>query len=702
MTISRLTVDKLGVKLYDRVSAVIAELVANSYDADATEVEIRAPMGELLASKTSGQIADHGFVIEVIDNGAGMTSNEVNDFYLVVGAERRNDPKRGDLSKKFKRHVMGRKGVGKLAPFGVCQKVEVITASGKQTSGKNEKGQKTTGYLTSHLILDRRAILNDTDKEYYPKVGNLDGVISSSLGTTIRLTIFDHRRVPEIIDFERQMAQRFGLPTSSWKIVLVDSQRKMSDPEFRREVGRFNLVIKPNTKISFNRNPNAPIDSKNPSDYHVQGSDGNDLPGVQPGFNHEGLFYPITGWAAYADKPYKDDLMAGIRIYCRGKIAAKTAVFNLHAGFTGEHDVRSYLIGELHANWLDEADDLIRTDRQDILWSHELGLTFQSWGQALVKAIGKITREPMRRDTWEQFRQVADLDNRIAENFPGKDHGTIREKTLEVAKTIAKAARRDELEDPEFVEAMVQLSLLLGPHVTLDEKLREAANSKDRPLGVITEVLKAARIAELSSFGRIADDRVKVIQTLESLKDEPKTIEDVFQQLLSAAPWLINPMWSPITANQTFETLKNEFRKFYRKRTGDDLNLGDFSAPNKRADFVLSSQDNAIQIIEIKRPSHSLKNEEMERMQRYADLMREFLDDAANKEFKDQFPKFHITLVCDELALSGVHKEAFAGLQKHENLTHINWTTFLLRTKRMHEEFLNEAERQKKLAIKGE
>lgn len=29
MTISRLTVDKLGVKLYDRVSAVIAEIIAN-------------------------------------------------------------------------------------------------------------------------------------------------------------------------------------------------------------------------------------------------------------------------------------------------------------------------------------------------------------------------------------------------------------------------------------------------------------------------------------------------------------------------------------------------------------------------------------------------------------------------------------------------------------------------------------------------
>lgn len=98
MTISRLTVDKLGVKLYDRVSAVIAELVANSYDADATEDEVVAPMTELLATKIGGKLKDKGYAIEVRDNGAGMTPQEVNDFYLVVGAERRNDPKRGDRS----------------------------------------------------------------------------------------------------------------------------------------------------------------------------------------------------------------------------------------------------------------------------------------------------------------------------------------------------------------------------------------------------------------------------------------------------------------------------------------------------------------------------------------------------------------------------------------------------------------------------
>ena len=219
MTISRLTVDKLGVKLYDRVSAVIAEIIANSYDADATEVVITAPMGEMLARKQQGTLIDQGFLIEVSDNGLGMLVdekvNEVNDFYLKVGAERRNDPRRGDKSKKFGRRVMGRKGVGKLAPFGVCQTIEVISSSGEKI---NVKGGNEKGFITSHFILERRAILSETDAPYFPQPGALDETVQPKLGTTIRMRVFDHRRVPKIADFERQMAQKFGLATPNWRI----------------------------------------------------------------------------------------------------------------------------------------------------------------------------------------------------------------------------------------------------------------------------------------------------------------------------------------------------------------------------------------------------------------------------------------------------------------------------------------------------
>lgn len=699
MTISRLTVDKLGVKLYDRVSAVIAELVANSYDADATEVIITAPMGEMLARKQSGALIDQGLTIEVSDNGDGMlvdeNVNEVNDFYLKVGAERRDDPRRGDVSKKYGRRVMGRKGVGKLAPFGVCQAIEVISSSGNMGQSAGKKG-----YATSHFTLDRKKILSDTDEPHFPQPGELDATLQPKKGTTIKMRVFDHRRVPKIEDFERQMAQRFGLATNNWRIILRDSTKTPGEPDHERVVGAFEAKLKPGTTIKFTRKAGAADDSRDSKDYEVNGPDDVDVGDAVAGFTFEDNFYPVTGWVGYAKDPYKDDLMAGVRVYCRGKIAAQTTVFNMKAGFTGEHDVRSYFIGELHANWLDENDDLIRTDRQDILWSHDLGQEFQAWGQKLVKLVGKITREPMRKSAWEKFQQVSNIKERVERIYPGEQQGEIRKRTLEMAETIAKSARGDELDDEQTIESFVQLSLLLGPHITLDKKLKEAAGSKDSPLEVVSAVLKTARIAELASFGRIADDRVRVIETLESLKDTAGIREAAFQQLLTQAPWLINPTWSPITANQSFETLKKEFKKFYFQRTGHDLNLDDFSDPDKQPDFVLSSQDDTIQIIEIKKPNWKLKDEEMGRIGNYYAIMTDFLAESGNAEFQKEFPKFHITLVCDGINLTGQSRAAFDGLKEKKTLTHINWKSFLLRTRKMHEAFLNEADRQRKIATK--
>ncbi|HVU47242.1 MAG TPA: ATP-binding protein [Terracidiphilus sp.] len=695
MTISRLTVDKLGVKLYDRVSAVIAELIANSYDADATRVEVVAPMDELLATRTGSTITDKGFSIQLSDDGCGMVPSEINDFYLVVGAERRNDPRRGDTSAKFHRKVMGRKGVGKLAPFGVCKRIEIISSGGPKVNGVDESGSAAKGYLTSHLILERDKILTDTDTDYHPDVGKLDGIVRKKRGTLLRLTNFDHRRVPSLASFERQLSQRFGVSSADWQIDLTDSLKTTGAPDASCIVGDFSVEKMENTVIEFQSLTNGGV-----TKYRTIGPDGKELQNIAAGFTLDGDFYPLTGWMGYSKQPYKDELMAGVRIYCRGKIAAQTHIFNLKAGFTGEYDIRSYLVGQLHADWLDEAEDLIRTDRQDILWSHELGRAFEEWGQTVVKQIGALTREPRRKKAWQAFKEKSKLEERVSKAFPMEGQKAIRANTLDIAKAIAQTAREDELQNPDQINAIVDLSMLLGPHITLDQKLREAAEENDDPLSVITGILRTARIAELSAFGQIADDRVKVIRKIEQLKDDKATLEEAFQSLISEAPWLINPQWSPITSNQAFSTLKEEFAKFYKKETGQEIHLDPFSAGAKRADFVLSSQDGILHIIEIKKPNHGFQNDEMDRMNKYVELMKEFLEQPGNKEFKELFPKFHVTLVCDKLSLKGVHKTAFDGLVSERQLTYINWKTFLLRTRKMHEAFLNEAERQRKDAAK--
>ena len=682
MRISRLTVDKLGVKLYDKVSAVIAELIANAYDADATKVAVRAPMGQFLATRAGGTISDKGFHLQVVDNGIGMTPQQVQDFFLVVGAERRNDPNRGGKSPGFKRKVMGRKGVGKLAPFGICKTIEVISAGGSVVTG-TDAGSNSTGYLTSHIILDYDGIValgEEPDERYKPTIGARDESISAKSGTQIILKDFNYRKVPDINVVGRQLAQRFGIRSKDWQVQLLDNTRSDSSPE---RVGEFYIDTMPNTRITFQE------------DGTVLGPDGNPDTELTAGFHHVGTFHPVAGWMAYSKAPYSDELMAGVRVYCRGKIAAQTSIFNRRAGFHGEHNIRSYLVGELHADWLDEDEDLIQTDRRDILWSDELVDSFQTWGQGIVKRVGTLSRDPLRKATLELFLETGNVDARIRGAYPAEDQQGIRDSAEEVARSFGRAISRGEAEDASVVDELVDLSITLAPHITLNSMMKAVVADADKPLSVLSSFLRTARLAELSSFGRIAEDRLKVVNRLEVLKDTDVTDENDLQQLIADAPWLVNPEWAPITENQSFSSLRREFEKYYEEKTGRAISLSDFQETGKRPDFVLSSQEGTVQIIEIKKPRHKLSNPEMDRIVTYYENMDAFLADPGHAQFRKHFADFHVTVVCDSLGLTGAQRAAFDGYEAKGKLTHMDWSAFLLKTEQVHEDFLREARRQR-------
>ncbi|MEX0852582.1 MAG: ATP-binding protein, partial [Bauldia sp.] len=680
MSISRMTVDKLGVKLYDRVSAVIAELIANGYDADATEVTIEAPMGTYLASLSGGQVNDAGYTIKVTDNGCGMPPNVVNAFYLKVGAERRKDPARGDRSKKFNRRVMGRKGVGKLAPFGICNSIEVISSGGDLTDGVDEHGKPARGYDTAHFTMRRSDILSDKDEDYEPPAGPLDGTVQATAGSKFIMTDFIRRFVPEMPSFSRQLAQRFGMATADWSIRLVDTNLAAGTNKREKVVGDFNIDTMPNTKIVLSGPTTEAVEFTERAKFRAVGEDGQPVPGTEAGFVHtDGRFYPVVGWVAYAKESYRDELMAGIRIYCRGKIAAQTALFNRRSGFTGEHNIRSYLVGELHADWLDEGEDLIQTDRRDILWSDDLGQEFEHWGQRIVELLGTKSREPLKKKVWEEFLETGDVINRVESAYPGERWKSVRDTTMRIAKLMGERLRPGEAKDHEHVDSLVQLSLMLGPHVQLDEALKNAASHDAAPIAVMATILRTARIAELSSYGMIAEKRVQVIERIIGLKDDGDTLEQALQDSLDEAPWLINPLWSPITANMSLATVKSEFEKFYKQQTGQDIQLSGFDekAKGKRPDFVLSADDFGLQIIEIKRPKHKLGNDEWDRIQTYIEQMQAFLDLPGHAEFKQIYKSFTVTVVCDQIGLTGARATAFEAFKAQRIVEHITWTGFL-------------------------
>ncbi len=688
MRISRLTVDKLGVKLYDKVSAVLAELVANSYDADATEVAVYAPMGEFLATRQRGELRDKGFEITVTDNGHGMDPSEMAQHYLVVGSDRRSDPNRGDRSRSGARLVMGRKGVGKLAPFGICKKIEIISAGGPLVTEPDDNGVERQGYRIAHVILDSEQILSPTDADYVPEVGDRDGQTAERSGTTVRLRDFDKREVPDIQTLGRQLAQRFGLSRRDWTIRLHDNQLSEDAEGQLLELGAFELDVNDNTRITFEHGEE--------SGGHSRAAYSNgELAEIAAGIEVEGRFYPITGWVAYANRPYRDDLMAGVRIYCNGKIAAQTLLFNMRAGFTGEHDIRSYFVGELHADWLDSGEDLIQTDRRDILWSSDLGAAFEEWGQRLVRIVGRSTRRALANQARASFLEASNAIPRITSAFPREDQEPLRRAAVDLARTLGERMRMSEPDEAQEAERIVNLVIRIAPHDHLHEALKAAADEQVTLLTVMSNILEVARVAELSSFGQIAESRVNVISKLQQVREDRSQDELALQQVITSAPWLIDPQWSPIVENRSFKTLRQALEEYLATKGINVALLEDVTDTRKRVDFALANFDGYLELVEIKRPGHIFDKDDFARFWRYVDLFTEFWDLPGNVEVVREFSNgFRFTLVADGINVGSVEKSALSKLMDDGRLTHINWASFLARARRAHQDFLEEADRQ--------
>lgn len=66
MSINLQVLNHLGLNLYSNTSAVLSEVVANAWDADATEVNIQID----------------GDTISITDNGIGMNLADINNKYL--------------------------------------------------------------------------------------------------------------------------------------------------------------------------------------------------------------------------------------------------------------------------------------------------------------------------------------------------------------------------------------------------------------------------------------------------------------------------------------------------------------------------------------------------------------------------------------------------------------------------------------------
>ena len=107
--VDRKIVNLLSRSLYADFPRVIREMLSNSYDADATSVKIDVDLRRK--------------EVLVEDNGNGMSTDQF-DKYLRIAGEKMEGAR---LSPKFQRERIGRFGVGFLASFPFCDRLEVTS-----------------------------------------------------------------------------------------------------------------------------------------------------------------------------------------------------------------------------------------------------------------------------------------------------------------------------------------------------------------------------------------------------------------------------------------------------------------------------------------------------------------------------------------------------------------------------------------------
>ena len=652
MKIERTIVDDLGLKMYDKVSAVIAELIANSYDADAEKVIIKIPLGKKLVSKKDGKITQAGYKIEVVDDGHGMTPEEANGFFLKVGRHRRGPSGKDDRSKGKRRRVMGRKGLGKLAPFGVCKKIEVRSAGGKKTP---------KGHVVSHFEMDYDEIVKKTerDPDYHPDALSDNESWDENLGTRIILKEFYAKQVPDRGTFSRQLSYRFGLGRPDFSIEVIDIKED-PEPEKPFMIKEEDVPTMEGTKIIVD-------------DISVKTEDGKEL--------------PVRGWVGMAKQSYKNEEFAGVRIYVRGKIASTTRDFGMPAGFQGEYVARSYLVGIVHADWLDDDEDLIQTHRQDILWTSERGEALSKWGKELIKKVARRGREPRQEKVKNKFLKVSSLKTIAKERF---NEEKLEKAAMELGEKIGKFAHEDELQDEEYVKGLSEIVLTVAPYKLLVDKLKSVRDSeKEGEIDVkkLVEIFETVKIAEFSSYGQIVSERLNVIGLLDKLKEKGETPEIEYQKILQKSPWIIEPRWVPLTANETFETFRKNFEDWYEKRYGKKIVTStEIQDKTKRPDFIMLSLENRVIIVEIKKPSHEFDDEDFERLNRYHDAIENYLKE---NDYEEHFQnKFKIVLIADYEKLGSMQKKAMDEIKKNDKLTMLTWDVLLTNVKKVYESFI--------------
>lgn len=339
------TIEHLGIKMYSVLPNAVAELIANAYDAEATRVDIYLQDNEGCKS------------ISVTDNGVGMSFDEINEKFLRIGRKRRSED--NGLSPNGKRKVTGRKGLGKLAFFGIGDVINVTT---KQAGKCVEFTLRWTDLISS-------------DKsEYEPSFNILDCDINDT-GTTIKLSELKRKTGFDEEGLAISLSKLFNLFDNTFEVYITKqggNTIKIDDKLKYKDLSSQIEWILPNSNVT--------------NEYLVKRN--------------------VSGKIIATEKPLKPGLR-GITLFAHGRMVNTPQFF----GASESSHVFSYLTGWLDVDFVDELeDDVISTDRQSLSWDLPVTSELQNHLREMLSLIEKDWRTRRKEERQKRISNQINID----------------------------------------------------------------------------------------------------------------------------------------------------------------------------------------------------------------------------------------------------------------------------------------------------
>src|SRR5579862_3057647 len=564
MSLSLNVLNHLGIGLYSNVPAVLSEIVANAWDADASWVTI--------------DIDRDNKTITVYDDGIGMTRSDINAKYLMVGyCKREAEPPRTAKG----RTPMGRKGIGKLSVFAIADVVEIYSV---------KDGQKNALRMSLQAIKDQ--IKAQDSGIYHPEP--LDtSTIDFEKGTKIVLKGLKKDLSATATYLRKRLARRFGIIS----------------PQHRFQVRVDGKDISPSDRDSFDKlefvwfvgieEPTVKAACKNAGEFET-------LPGVV----NPDKGYEITGWiGTVGEQKHIDEENNTIVIYAHGKLIQEDILKDLkEAGFYAE-----YLIGEISAEFMDRDDleDIVTSDRQSVKEDDERYRELKAHVRTLLKRI---------QSRWSELRKKASVERALRHPIVEEWYSKLTADTRLYAEQLFAKIESMKIADEEARREMYKSGILAFERLRLRDSLGKLQTIKTpEQMDLLARLFGQIDEIEAVHYYEIAKARLSIIEKFEQLVDEDAK-ERVLQQHIFEHLWLLHPSWERAASNARIEqAVTKEFDGISAGLTDEEKAA--------RIDIRYRTAAGKHIIIELKKYGRKVTIEELlVQVRKYRDALRKCLD----------------------------------------------------------------------------